>query len=290
MENFYEYNRQSNFRKMECDELLFVEFQCFPGPEKSAVWSQYGYIAYALSGKKTWISPDGNFPVQKGDAIFCKKGGQLVHHFYEEQFCSLLFFIPEDFIRNIILEFSRENTGFQPFPKSGAHIMRLNVGLRLESFFESIMSYFFVQDNPTRELLKLKFKELVLQIITTNDNPELKEYFISLAKEKQSNLKQIMMDNYLYHLTLEEFAKLCHRSLSSFKRDFKSTFGKSPGRWLNEQRLKYAKMRLLTTDENINDIAFHSGYRATSHFIRCFKKMYGSPPQQFRETQSIADQ
>jgi len=289
VDNLYEYNRQSNFLKMEYDELLFVEFQCFPGKVKSAIWSQYGYIAYGLSGKKVWISPDGKFPVNKGDAIFCKKGGQLVHHFYETQFCALLFFIPEDFIRRVILEFIQENPGFRPPADLNAHIMRIDVGMRLESFFKSVMSYFYVKEDPVKELLKLKFKELILEVITGENNPELSSYFLSLAKQEQASLKQIMMDNYLYHLTLEEYAMLCHRSLSTFKRDFKDTFGQSPGKWLNEQRLNYARMRLLSTDESINDVAFHSGYQATSHFIRSFKKLFGLPPQQYRQEHTLLE-
>lgn len=289
MNNLYEYNLQSNFRKLECDGLLFVEFQCIPGAIKSGMWSQHSYIAYGLSGKKTWISPSGEFSVYKGDALYCKKGGQLVHNYYEEQFCALLFFFPEDFIRKIVLEFKQENPAKKISLKSDTQIIRINIDLRLETFFESVLSYFFVRKNPTRDLLKLKFKELVLQVLSGNENPELAAYFLSLAKEEQANLKQIMLDNYLYHLTLEEFAKLCHRSLSTFKRDFKDTFKQPPGKWLNERRLEYAKMRLLTTEESINDVAFHSGYQTTPHFIRRFKKQYGLPPQQYRQQQTLLE-
>lgn len=289
MDNLYEYNLQSNFKKLECDGLLFVEFQCIPGAIKSGVWSQHGYIAYGLSGKKTWISPSGQFRVYKGDALYCKKGGQLVHNYYEEQFCALLFFFPEDFIRKIVLEFKQENPAKKIPAVSDTQIIRINVDLRLETFFESVMSYFFVRKNPSGDLLKLKFKELVLQVLSDNENPELAAYFLSLAKKEQANLKQIMLDNYLYHLTLEEFAKLCHRSLSTFKRDFKNAFKQPPGKWLNEKRLEYAKMRLLTTEESINDVAFHSGYQAASHFIRRFKKQYGLPPQQYRNQQKILE-
>jgi AraC family transcriptional regulator, exoenzyme S synthesis regulatory protein ExsA len=91
-----------------------------------------------------------------------------------------------------------------------------------------------------------------------------------------------MRKNLLFNLTIEDYAKLCNRSLSSFKRDFKQTFGVSPLQWLIEERLKYAKTRLLTTDENINDIAFHSGFETTPHFIRSFKKHYGLSPLRFR--------
>jgi transcriptional regulator GlxA family with amidase domain len=48
-------------------------------------------------------------------------------------------------------------------------------------------------------------------------------------------------------------------------------------------RLKHARMLLLKTDESINEIAYKSGFETPSHFIRCFKKHFELPPQQFRQ-------
>ena len=95
-----------------------------------------------------------------------------------------------------------------------------------------------------------------------------------------------MMENYLYALSQENFAKLTHRSLSSFKRDFQEIFSTSPNKWLIEMRLKYARILLLTTEEPVSEIAYKSGFETTSHFIRCFKKQYDLPPQQFRQQDS----
>lgn len=280
MVNLYEYNLKTNFNKLACDGLLFVEYQCIPGDIKTSIWSQHGYIMFIQSGKKTWITPDGEFPVQMGDAIYCKKGAHLVHNFYEEQFCALIFFIPDSFIRDLATESGIINNDKESVNSS---VFNLSIDLSLKLYFESMISFFLHQKNPSINLLKLKFRELVLQVLTSKSNPELAAYFFSLAKEDKANLKQIMMENYLYQLSQQEFAKLTHRSISSFKRDFQETFGTSLTKWLIAMRLKYAKMRLLTTEENINDVAFKSGFETTSHFIRCFKKHFGLPPQQYRQ-------
>ena len=57
---------------------------------------------------------------------------------------------------------------------------------------------------------------------------------------------------------MEDYANLCNRSLSAFKRDFKVEFGKSPLQWLIEERLKYAKIRLLSIEESITELALYS--------------------------------
>jgi AraC-like DNA-binding protein len=149
-----------------------------------------------------------------------------------------------------------------------------------------MISQFLSEKNPSKPLLKLKFKELILHIVTANINPDLTAYFFALAREEKANLKQIMIDNYLYRLSQEDFAKLTHRSLSSFKRDFHETFGTSFNKWLIDMRLKYARVILLTTEESISEVSYRSGFDTTTHFIRCFKKQYGLPPQQFRQQNS----
>lgn len=278
MNNLYEFNLKTNYHKLECDGLLFVEYQCIPGDFRSSLWSQHNYIAFIQSGKKTWITPDGQFPVTAGDAIFCKKGAHMIHNYYEEQFCALLFFIPDAFIRQVIIE-----SELTPIHKnSESSVLRLEVDLSLKLYFESMISHFLTEQNTSKQLLKLKFKELILQIVTTNINEELTAFFFALAKEEKANLKQIMQDNYLFRLSQEDFAKLANRSLSSFKRDFQEVFQTTFSKWLTEMRLKYARVLLLTTEESISEVADQSGFDTTTHFIRCFKKQYALPPQQFR--------
>jgi len=284
--NFYDYNLASDSRKLVYDDLLFVEFRCIPGEIDNQIWSHYGYIAYVQSGKKTWIGTTKEFQVNIGEAIYCKKGGSTTHSFYEDEFCALVFFFPENFVRDTILEFQQEFSEITSI--SDDSIIKVNVDVSLKGFFDSVMTYFMHQESPSKHLLKLKFKELILQVLTTNTNPDLAACFLSMAKENQSTLKQLMLDNCLYYLKLEEYARLCNRSLSTFKRDFRKTFGMSPGKWLLEQRLNHAKMRIVTTEESIGEIAFHSGFETTSNFITCFKKLFGSPPQQYRLKNTLA--
>lgn len=279
MNNLYEYNLASGYRKVECDGLLFVEYQCIPGDVRTGIWSQHSYLAFIQSGKKTWISPDGQFPVKKGDAIFCRKGAHIIENYYEEQFCAIIFFMPDDFVREVVVEAGIA----RPMPDCQSAILKLNVDLHLSIYFESIAACLLHQQEPSRLLLKLKFRELILQILTTNSNPELAAHFLSLAKEDKTNLKQIMMENYLYPLSQEDFARLTNRSVSTFKRDFQQAFNCSLSKWLMEMRLAYAKMLLLTTDENINEISFRAGFETTPHFIRSFKKHHSLPPLQFRQ-------
>ncbi len=104
----------------------------------------------------------------------------------------------------------------------------------------------------------------------------------ALKKNTRVDLQSIMSENFLYNLKVEEFAKLCGRSLSAFKRDFRSVYNTTPSRWIKSKRLEHAKTLLLESDLNINQISYDCGFINSSHFIKSFKDKYSLPPLQYK--------
>jgi pimeloyl-ACP methyl ester carboxylesterase len=104
----------------------------------------------------------------------------------------------------------------------------------------------------------------------------------SRVKTKGIDIEKVMSENFLYNLKVKEFAKLCGRSLSAFKRDFKRIYNTSPSKWIKSKRLEHAKTLLIESELNINQICYDCGFINSSHFIRSFKEKYNLPPHQFR--------
>ncbi len=96
------------------------------------------------------------------------------------------------------------------------------------------------------------------------------------------DIEKTMLDNFQYNLKLEEFAKLCGRSLSVFKRDFNSHFNTTPYKWVKTKRLEYAKKLLIESKLNVNQVCYESGFINNSHFIKSFKEKFKLPPNQFK--------
>lgn len=96
------------------------------------------------------------------------------------------------------------------------------------------------------------------------------------------DMEAVMLDNYLYNLKVEEFARLCGRSLSAFKRDFKENFNTTPSKWIKSKRLEHGESLLTKSDLNINQIAYDCGFINSSHFIKSFKEKYQLSPYQYR--------
>src|SRR5690606_26738054 len=136
--------------------------------------------------------------------------------------------------------------------------------------------------HPPSHLLELKFKELLLNIISNQNNRELNAYLLELTNPANDELPDIMEKNCLYNLDLHEYARLCHRSLSSFKRDFNKTFNMPPGRWLLNKKLENACSLLRQTDLHIKDVMHESGLKNITHFDKVFKKHFNYSPLHYR--------
>jgi AraC family transcriptional regulator, exoenzyme S synthesis regulatory protein ExsA len=96
-------------------------------------------------------------------------------------------------------------------------------------------------------------------------------------------MNQVMEENFAYNLKLENYAQLCHMSLSAFKKSFKQYYNTTPAAWLKHKRLDFARHRILTSALNINQISFECGFEDPSHFIRVFKQKYNLTPHQCRQ-------
>ena len=127
-----------------------------------------------------------------------------------------------------------------------------------------------------------------MEEFVTGNRPNRSEFEKSKpASRKQGiDLETVMNDNFLYNLKVEEFAKLCGRSLSAFKRDFRKVFNTTPSKWIKLKRLEHARNLLIETDLNINQLCYDSGFINSSHFIKAFKEQYHLPPHQYRNNHS----
>ena len=81
---------------------------------------------------------------------------------------------------------------------------------------------------------------------------------------------------------LNEFAALCHMSLSSFKRKFKEVYSESPIKYISKKKVQRAAILLKDKSNRISDIAFDVGFESLATFNRSFKEIFGVSPSEFR--------
>ena len=283
MMNMYETVRSNlHFNKFAVGELLFVEYKCPIEQEAAGVWTPMDYFVHVLSGKKTWRTTERTWTLEKGQTLFFKKGAAILHQDFKEDFCVLVFFVSDCFIRDVVREVSDQLSGQRDVDALHAGAIIVNADVTLAAYYQSMLAYFTGTAKPADSLLTLKLKELIVSILLGGNNPELAAYFQSLLKSDAPPLSQIMEANFCYNLSLEDFTKLSHRSLSSFKRDFQKYYSQPPGKWLLHKRLDYSAVLLKNPSLNVSQVALDCGFEDVSHFSRAFKDKFGVSPANYR--------
>ncbi|MEO6001264.1 MAG: AraC family transcriptional regulator [Chitinophagaceae bacterium] len=287
MINLYSTIKDSNlFRKMEVNELLFVEYVCMKEETRFGIWSNNNYFAFITSGRKLWRTIYHSYEVNDGDIIFVKKGANLTHQFFDDQFCAIFFFIPDDFIKTFLKQNLALLITSQKNLSSQDAVLRVHPDELLNSYCHSVQSYLSLSETPNEQLLKLKFEELLLSLFSNKKHQDLTDYFISLCQNQQYHMTRVMEENFAYNLKLENYAELCHMSLSAFKNNFKQYYHTTPADWLKHKKLDLARQQVLNSDLAINQISFDCGFEDTSHFIRVFKQKHHFTPHQYRRMYS----
>lgn len=96
--------------------------------------------------------------------------------------------------------------------------------------------------------------------------------FLSLVKERLSDSS----------LSVEELAMSMGLSQSQLTRKIKALTNYTPVEIIRSCRLKKAKRRLETGDDNISEVAFGVGFSSLAYFSKCYKDAYGKSPSEVR--------
>ncbi len=284
MDSLYDFvtTNPEAMRQFSCKGILFLKMDC-PRTLKFEDWNAHNLFIHVLNGSKCLYTRDKSWQLKIGSTFFVKKGAVAVEKIGEDPLCALMFFVPDDYIRCFIKENKSLVSLIIPEDDIGEQVMPISTTPVMNAFYDSVMSYFETGRQPAENLLELKFRELLLNIITTESNGPIINYFCHLAQEDFDDLRDIMVNNCLYNLELHQYARLCNRSLSKFKRDFAAAFNEAPGRWLLRRRLEHARCLLIQTDKQIIDVALESGFTNVSHFDRVFKQYTGISPLKYRK-------
>ncbi len=165
---------------------------------------------------------------------------------------------------------------------SGRSIKKIIPENTISKFVENLDFYF---ENPSLvndDLLELKIKELILLLVQTKNAQSILQLLENLFTPKVANIKDVVHTHLFSNLSVEDLAKLCNLSLSSFKRDFKKVFNDTPSNFINNERIEKAKELLKATQLSISEVAYETGHADPSYFARLFKNKTGLSPSDFR--------
>lgn len=99
--------------------------------------------------------------------------------------------------------------------------------------------------------------------------------------EKVMEFMEEQMDN--AELTIDEFAERLMLSRTIFYRKLKSIIGLTPVDFIREIRIKRAVQLIDSGEYNFSQVAYMTGFNDPKYFSKCFKKVIGITPSEYKE-------
>lgn len=94
--------------------------------------------------------------------------------------------------------------------------------------------------------------------------------------------RNLLEKHYREHWKIGDYAKILHVSVSTLNRACQSILGSTAKKLIMERLHIEAKRRLIYTQETLDQISFHLGFKDTAYFSRVFKQIEGISPKYFR--------
>ena len=248
-------------------------------------------IGYVMRGTKYIYYGDERHTINRGEIFYMGVGNHYVEETMEEgkPFEQIVIYYSPTQLQRILLNLNMNfsinitNTHLCDHCRRKNHVA-MTASPMMRSFFTHASSYLqdekFMHDEAAENI---KMTEMVYLIISQNDGC-LKSKVLNNVDATRDNFEQIIYAHIFSDLSIEKLAEKCNRSLTSFKKEFKRHFFMPPHRWFIKQRLIQSRLLLISTSKSISEIGIECTFPNTSHFIKLFKKQYGTTPAIYRNT------
>ncbi|AEV97244.1 hypothetical protein A4D02_17240 [Niastella koreensis] len=156
----------------------------------------------------------------------------------------------------------------------------------LQGVIESLHPYLRSNTFLSPRMVPVKLTEAAFALL--EQNAAFGSWLLNGPEEHKPDLTVFMERNFRFNVPVTKFAELSGRSLSTFQRDMRKTFGMNAQAWLLKRRLETAYRLMTTKQVTPVDLYLDLGFENISHFSRAFKKQYGFSPSSLKRKQPAA--
>lgn len=223
---------------------------------------------YVMKGQGTVIINGEKFSPVEGDIYILQKGCN--HLYYSDKknpWTKIWFNVKGPLVDHLIQAYNLNNIH---------HVENFD----LKDLFEKFLSTAQLSMENTKEIFNrtaLIFHEIVLQIYNRiNVNHPM---YNPIAYKLKEYLDKCIMG----HINLDELSRLIQKSVPQTIRIFKKEFGVTPYEYLLSKKIETAKLLLINSNMQINEIAFKLKFADEHYFSNYFKEKTGVSPRKFRK-------
>ncbi|WP_406431819.1 AraC family transcriptional regulator [Streptomyces sp. NBC_00631] len=122
-------------------------------------------------------------------------------------------------------------------------------------------------------------REILWRLITGERGPLVRQ--IGLADSRLTQIGRAVRhirEHYTDALRVEDLARLSGMSASPFHRYFRAVTAMTPIQYQKHIRLQEARLRLMSSTDDVADVGYAVGYDSASQFSREYRRQFGRPP------------
>lgn len=257
--------------------------------DELAHWHNSFELIEVVEGK-FYCNVDGSeFLINKGNICIINRG--RLHHIYTEDYNAsmcrkkTIIFNPDYFIKdqNIYEKYILPLLEKEAF----AHIqfnIKKGIGLDINTLMKEIEA--LEDEKPIGyelEEYSLIYKVIRYLYLAYQSSKQSIHTTYDANVQIQRNMTSFINEHFNSKIGLEDIAEAGQVSKSTCIRLFHKYTGKSPIDFLNSYRLQMSAEKLVTTSEQITEIAYACGFGQPSYFNRLFLKEYNMTPNQYRK-------
>ena len=257
--------------------------------DELAHWHNSFELIEVVEGK-FYCNVDGSeFLINKGNICIINRG--RLHHIYTEDHNAFkcrkktIIFNPDYFIKdqNIYEKYILPLLEKDAF----AHIqfnIKKGIGLDINTLMKEIEA--LEDEKPIGyelEEYSLIYKVIRYLYLAYQSSKQTIHTAYDANVQIQRNMTSFIHEHFGSKIGLEDIADAGQVSKSTCIRLFHKYTGKSPIDFLNNYRLQMSAEKLVTTSEQITEIAYACGFGQPSYFNRLFLKEYNMTPNQYRK-------
>ncbi len=236
-------------------------------------------VIFVLKGKMIINDGSETLEFNTGDIGFISKNQLLKTQKFPQDnkpFYSISIFLPKE----TLYTYSKEHSLIPKGQFIGKPNFIFQKDTFLEGFFASITPYFENPSMLTENLATIKTNELIELLLRKT---QMQNILFNFEDDFKIDIEAYMNKNFAHNISLEQFAKLTGRSLSTFKRDFQLIFKETPSKWLIRKRLDLAYFLIATQNKKPVEVYYDVGFETFAHFSRTFKTNFGINPSQIQK-------
>lgn len=257
--------------------------------DELAHWHNSFELIEVVEGR-FYCNVDGSeFLINKGNICIINRG--RLHHIYTEDYNTsmcrkkTIIFNPDYFIKdqNIYEKYILPLLEKDAF----AHIqfnIKKGIGLDINTLMKEIEA--LEDEKPIGyelEEYSLIYKVIRYLYLAYQSSKQSIHTTYDANVQIQRNMTSFIHEHFNSKIGLEDIAEAGKVSKSTCIRLFHKYTGKSPIDFLNNYRLQMSAEKLVTTSEQITEIAYACGFGQPSYFNRLFLKEYNMTPNQYRK-------